>query len=120
MSRKRIGFMKFMNVQIEQLKSANRFGTAKNYQKCLKSFSTFLKGRDVAVSAVNNELIWQYNTYLINKGLVRNSISLYMRILRTVYNQAVKLSPASNAAEKESFNCRISRSHYFKSLPLSN
>lgn len=90
MSRKRIGFMKFMNVQIEQLKSANRFGTAKNYQKCLKSFSTFLKGRDVAVSAVNNELIWQYNTYLINKGLVKNSISFYMRILRTVYNQAVK------------------------------
>ena len=90
MSRKRIGFIKFMNVQIEQLKSANRFGTAKNYQKCLKSFSTFLKGRDVAVSAVNKELIWQYNTYLINKGLVKNSISFYMRILRTVYNQAVK------------------------------
>ena len=90
MSRKRIGFMKFMNVQIEQLKSANRFGTAKNYQKCLKSFSTFLKSRDVAASAVNNELIWQYNTYLINKGLVKNSISFYMRILRTVYNQAVK------------------------------
>lgn len=90
MSRKRIGFVKFMNVQIEQLQSANRFGTAKNYQKCLKSFSTFLKGRDVTVSAVNNELIWQYNTYLINKGLVRNSISFYMRILRTVYNQAVK------------------------------
>lgn len=81
MSRKRIGFMKFMNVQIEQLKSANRFGTAKNHQKCLKSFSTFLKGRDVAVSAVNKELIWQYNTYLINKGLVRNSISFYMRII---------------------------------------
>ena len=86
---KRIGFMKFMNVQIEQLNSANRFGTAKNHQKCLKSFSTFLKGRDVAVSAVNNELIWQYNTYLINKGLVKNSISFYMRILRTVYNKAV-------------------------------
>lgn len=82
--------MKFMNVQIEQLQSANRFGTAKNYQKCLKSFSTFLKDRDVAVSAVNKELIWQYNTYLINKGLVKNSISFYMRILRTVYNQAVK------------------------------
>lgn len=79
-----------MNVQIEQLKSANRLGTAKNYQKCLKSFSTFFKGRDVAVSAVNNELIWQYNTYLINKGLVKNSISFYMRILRTVYNKAVK------------------------------
>lgn len=90
MSRKRIGFMKFMNVQIEQLQSANRFGTAKNYQKCLKSFSTFLKGRDVAVSIVNKELIWQYNTYLINKGLVKNSISFYMRILRTVYNQVVK------------------------------
>lgn len=85
MSRKRIGFMKFMNVQIEQLKSANRFGTAKNYQKCLKSFSTFLKGRDVAVSTVNTELIWQYNTYLINKGLVKNSISFYMRIPETQY-----------------------------------
>ena len=93
MSRKRIGFMKFMkfmNIQIEQLQSANRFGTAKNYQKSLKSFSTFLKGRDVTVSAVNKELIWHYNTYLINKGLVKNSISFYMRILRTVYNQAVK------------------------------
>lgn len=40
-------------------------------------------------------------------------------ISRTVATKA-SLFPASNAAEKESFNCCISRSRYLKSLPLSN
>ena len=38
---------------------------------------------------------------------------------RTIATKA-SLSPASNTAEKKSFNCYISRSRYLKSLPLSN
>lgn len=30
-----------------------------------------------------------YNTFLIQRGVVRNTISFYMRIFRSVYNKAV-------------------------------
>ena len=46
-------------------------------------------------------------------GIFTKSIS------RTVATKASQ-SPVSNVAEKESFNCCISRSRYLKSLPLSN
>ena len=45
---------------------------------------------------------------------------IFMRSKSRIVAIKASLSPASNAAEKESFNCCISRSRYLKSLPLSN
>lgn len=36
------------------------------------------------------ELMSRYNTYLSNNGLLRNSISFYNRVLRALYNRAVR------------------------------
>lgn len=40
---------------------------------------------------MTEQLIDSYNAYLIRRGIVRNSVSFYMRILRAVYNKAVRL-----------------------------
>ena len=85
-----ITVLSFINEQIEQLQNSNRFGTALNYKKANRSFSQFLDGRDIEFKYFSEQLIQNYNSFLIQHGMVRNSVSFYMRIMRSVYNKAVK------------------------------
>ena len=80
----------FLREQIEHLRRVNRLGTAHNYERARKSFASFLQDEDLPFSAIDEELIDSYNLFLVRRGVVRNSISFYMRILRAVYNKAVR------------------------------
>lgn len=81
---------RFIEEQIKQLRESERFGTANNYEKTLRSLMNFIGDRKLTFSDFNESLISDYNSYLIKRGLMRNSISFYMRILRAIYNKAVK------------------------------
>lgn len=85
-----ICMLDYMQKQVEQLRATNRFGTAKNYEKVMCSFSEFLGSVSFPMSAVNEQVIAAYNVFLVRRGLVRNSISFYMRVLRSNYNKAVR------------------------------
>ena len=80
----------FMQNQIRLLRNANRIGTALNYEKTMKNFAEFLGGVNLPFSAMTEQLIADYNAFLVQRGMVRNSISFYMRIMRAVYNKAVR------------------------------
>lgn len=80
----------FMRRQIESLQRCRRFGTAKNYDRTLRSFSGFLAGGDLPFGELTEELVDEYEAYLAARGVSRNSSSFYMRILRAVYNKAVR------------------------------
>lgn len=86
----RMPVLDFMRHQINQMRKANRLGTALNYEKTMKNFSEFLGGSNVPLSAITEQLVADYNAFLVQRGMVRNSISFYMRIMRAVYNKAVK------------------------------
>lgn len=88
----------FVNAQIEQLQHNNRFGTALNYKKTMISFTQFLGGKDIKFNKITDTFIQNYNTYLLQRGMTRNSTSFYMRTLRAIYNKAVKqkLTPQTN------------------------
>ena len=79
----------FMQEQIDLLRQCNRLGTAQNYGYAMRRFARFL-GRDIPVAAVTEELIERFNADLSQCGMVRNTVSFYMRILRSVYNKAVR------------------------------
>lgn len=79
-----------MQTQIERLKAANRLGTAKNYEKTMHSLKVFLGNVRLPLSALTEQVISDYNAFLVQRGLVRNSVSFYMRVLRAVYNKAVR------------------------------
>lgn len=85
-----ISVLDYMRTQIEQLRAANRHGTAQNYDKTMHSFKTFLGAVELPLSAITEQMIADYNAYLVQRGLVRNSVSFYMRVLRAVYNKAVR------------------------------
>jgi len=85
-----VGVTAFMREQIAQLTADNRLGTARNYTRTLRSFSGFLGGGELPFAAFTERLVEEYNAYLLRRGVVRNTVSFYMRILRSVYNKAVR------------------------------
>ncbi len=93
----------FFKEQIEHCKLNKQLGTARNYQRTLNSFRTFLKGQDIAFSMITETLVLEYESWLAEHGVVRNSSSFYIRNLRSIYNKAVKRnltkqhSPFNNA-----------------------
>lgn len=80
----------FINSQIKKLRQQRRVRTAQTYNSTLNSFSAFRKGEDLCFEALDADLMELYESYLKEKGLVRNSSSFYLLILRTVYNLAVE------------------------------
>lgn len=55
----------------------------------LKSFSNFREGEDIFIGDLSTEILVAYESWLRDRGLLLNSSSFYIRILRAVYNRAV-------------------------------
>ena len=85
-----IQVLDYMRAHVKMLRAANRLGTAQNYEKVISSFSNFLHNTRLPLSALSEQIIADYNAHLIQRGLVRNSVSFYMRVLRAIYNKAVR------------------------------
>ncbi|MCH5334922.1 MAG: site-specific integrase [Alistipes sp.] len=83
-------FFSFMRGVIIKLKSLNKHRTAENYATTLNSFTQFRGDEDLLLSEVNADLMMQYEAYLVGRGVSKNTVSFYMRILRAVYNRAVE------------------------------
>lgn len=94
---KTISFLEFMRIRISHLQSCGRFGTARNYERAVSSFSLYLGGGDISLRSVTDSLIDGYGAFLMDRGVMRNTISFYMRILRAAYNRAVKIGLVKQA-----------------------
>lgn len=79
----------FMKSQIEHLAGTGHLRTSQTYTAALRSFMRFRGGCDIRMDGITPGLMQEYEAYLKDNGLTRNSISFYMRILRAVYNRAV-------------------------------
>lgn len=80
----------FMQETIVQLQKLGKTRTAETYQSALASFMRFREGKDVPISHIKDNLIVAYENSMKASGLSSNTTSFYMRILRAVYNRAVK------------------------------
>jgi len=80
----------FMDYVIKNLKESNRRKTASIYITAKLSFERFRDGQDILLDKIDNDFMLKYETWLKNPGVMKNTISCYMRTLRSVYNQAVK------------------------------
>ena len=80
----------FFTLRIAELESEGRWGTANNYAKTERSFRRFCGERELTLGDITPAEIEAYNRYLRECGLIRNSISQYNRVLRALYNEAVK------------------------------
>lgn len=80
----------FMRREIELLQHGRRYGTARNYRRAMNSLAVYLEGEDLPFRALTESLVGEYCANLERRGVVRNTVSFYMRILRSVYNKAVR------------------------------
>lgn len=84
----------FMAGQVTFLRQCGRLGTAVNYQKALECLLGFPGGNHLLLSELTAAWVDRYQDYLRQRGLTRNSISFHIRILRAVYNKAVRRGDA--------------------------
>lgn len=84
-------FLSWIERQTSALEEAGRFSTARNYRNALKSFTEFSRSVTPLPTWPDEKTILKYNTWLQRRGIVRNTISFYMRILRSAYNKAASL-----------------------------
>ena len=82
--------LSFMDARIAELTAAGRQGTARNYTRAKDSLARYLGGNDIPFISLTADFVAGYALYLEKRGVVRNSVSFYMRILRAVYNSAVR------------------------------
>lgn len=83
-------FLAFVDEQIEFLLREKRIKTAQSYSSARKIFYTFLEAKDLEMEYIDSDLICDFEQYLITRGMVRNTTSFYIRILRSAYNKAVQ------------------------------
>lgn len=89
-------FFNFIRSMVAKKTAAKRDGTAKTYSDSLASFSSFRNGKDITFDDLNEDVINQYEAWMKNKGLKRNSSSCYLRTLKTLYLKAVELGLAED------------------------
>ena len=75
---------------IRCLKEENKQKTAAILLTAKASFNCFRTGQDILLEKIDNELMQKYEAWLKTSGVMKNTVSCYMRALRSVYNQAVK------------------------------
>lgn len=80
----------FMQVQIQRKKQLGKIRSSETYQATLNSFMNFRQGIDLTFDMFDSELMELYEAELRNRGVVRNTSSFYLRILRTNYKLAVE------------------------------
>ena len=83
-------FTDFMQAEVCRLVKEGKPGTAHNYRSTLRSFTLFLSGYPLSLESFTGEVAEAYEKWLYAKGTSPNSTSFYMRMLRAVYNKAVK------------------------------
>lgn len=81
----------FIRSMITKKTAAKRDGTAKTYRDSLASFSSFRNSKDITFDDLNEDIINQYEAWMKNKGLKRNSSSCYLRTFKTLYLKAVDM-----------------------------
>ena len=89
------GFSRCGENYINRLRKEGRYSTAHVYKNALYSFSKFCGTLNMSFRQVTKERLRRYGQYLYECGLKPNTISTYMRMLRSIYNRGVEAGNAS-------------------------
>ena len=88
------GFSQCGENYINRLRKEGRYSTAHVYKNALYSFSKFCGTLNMSFRQVTKERLRRYGQYLYECGLKPNTISTYMRMLRSIYNRGVEAGSA--------------------------
>ena len=84
----------FFRQQIAKKEQMQCIGTKNNYISAANRFMEFRGHEDLAFSQMTTDMMEMYQAWLWNRGISQNSVSFYLRTLRTLYNKAVEAGQA--------------------------
>lgn len=84
-----LGVGSFIRNLINELKKIGKESAAKRLNKILNSLLRYTDGNEVTWKDLTSTFILGYETFMIKRGLCRNSTSFYMRNLRSIVNRAI-------------------------------
>ena len=84
----------FFQQQIAKKEQMQCVGTRNNYVSAANRFMEFRNHEDLAFSQMTADMMEMYQAWLWNRGISQNSVSFYLRTLRTLYNKAVEAGQA--------------------------
>jgi integrase/recombinase XerD len=82
-----------IQTKMESLKAEGRLNSADSYKSTQKSFTAFLSSMNrkrLKYSDVTPEWLEQYETWMKEQGSSITTIGIYIRNLRTIFNQAIE------------------------------
>lgn len=79
----------YMENIIVKLKQHDRIRTSETYALSLNSFKKFRNGDDIMLDCITTEIMEDYEAWHYKRGVLPNTASFYIRVLRAVYNRAV-------------------------------
>jgi len=89
-SSKRIDVYYYFQECIENLKNENRLGSANCYKDTHNRLNEFTKRRKMNFQDMDTAFLKRFEKYLEMRGNSVNSIGIYLRTLRAVYNKAIE------------------------------
>lgn len=84
-----LGVGSFIRNLTNELKKIGKESAAKRLDKILNSLLRYTDGNEVIWKDLTSTFILGYETFMIKRGLCRNSTSFYMRNLRSIVNRAI-------------------------------
>lgn len=92
--RKEYSLYSYMDAIIGKLRRHGKIRTSEIYRTTLLSFTKFLSSyagqETIRMDFLTPEIVQDYQSWLLIKGLSLNTVSFYMRVLRAVYNRAAE------------------------------
>ena len=79
-------FLRLIKAREKEKAAQSRYNTACSYRATYNSFSEFISEKQYLRNKVNETIIMEYSIWLKGRGLLKNTISFYMRVLRATWN----------------------------------
>jgi site-specific recombinase XerD len=80
----------FIDFAVKQMQADKRMKSASILLTAKRSLERFRSGQDILLDKIDNSLMLKYESWLKINGITKNTVSCYLRSLRSVYNLAVK------------------------------
>lgn len=80
----------FMENLIAKFIQNSKARTSETYRAALNSFKKYRRNEDVMLHEITSDMMCDYEGWLNSCGVLANTVSFYMRILRATYNRAVE------------------------------